>query len=271
MTVTINTCSLPTKAGNDGYARRWMLIIRKKYEFKYEFKKKIMRERFERYMPEFVYGGIDGSVTTFAVVSGSVGAGIDSSIIVVLGLANLLADGFAMSVGAYLSSKAEKDNYEKYRKQEEVMITTQPKLEKTKLLNIYKEAGFEEILSRKIVEEITTKKENWVDIIMKEKHNLILEDKTPLSKGIITYVSFISVGFIPLIIYIIDLITKLNFNLFLSSLLLTCISFAIIGFLKSKINETRVVKGILETLFLGLIAASVAFFVGDILENLIKQ
>jgi hypothetical protein len=48
-----------------------------------------MRKAIENYLPEFVYGGIDGSVTTFAVVSGSVGAGFDSSIIVILGLANL--------------------------------------------------------------------------------------------------------------------------------------------------------------------------------------
>lgn len=221
-------------------------------------------------MPEFVYGGIDGSVTTFAVVAGSVGAGIDSSIIVVLGLANLLADGFAMSIGAYLSSKTEKDNYEKYRKQESEMIISQPDLEKKKLLDIYKTAGFEEDLSKKIVNTIAKDKQNWVDIVMKEKYNLVLENKTPLSKGLSTYISFILVGFIPLTVYIIDLISDFNSNLFFISSLLTCISFGIIGFLKSKLNETKVFKGILETLFLGLIAATVAFFVGDMLENLIK-
>lgn len=60
----------------------------------------------ERYLPELVYGGFDGCITTFAVVAGSVGANLESSIIIVLGLANLLADGFAMSIGAYLSTKA---------------------------------------------------------------------------------------------------------------------------------------------------------------------
>lgn len=221
-------------------------------------------------MPEFVYGGIDGSVTTFAVVAGSVGAGIDSSIIVVLGLANLLADGFAMSVGAYLSSKATRDNYEKHRKQEEALIAAQPIVEQAKLLAMYQEAGFEEDLSKNIVEQITTNRANWIDVIMKEKYNLVLEDKTPLSQGVSTYISFISVGFIPLVVYILDLTTTVYFNLFLFSSLLTCMSFAIIGFLKAKINATKVVNGILETLFLGLVAALVAFFVGDILENIIQ-
>lgn len=229
------------------------------------------RRKIEQYMPEFVYGGIDGSVTTFAVVSGSVGAGIDSSVIVVLGLANLLADGFAMSVGAYLSSKAERDNYVKHRKQEEALIRTQPTLEKAKLLTIYQEAGFEKALSKEIVKQVTTNKANWVDIIMKEKYNLVLENKTPLSQGVSTYISFISIGFVPLVVYIMDLLTTVEFNLFLFSSLLTCISFAVIGFLKAKINETKVVNGIVETLFLGLVAALVAFFVGDVLENLIQR
>ena len=64
------------------------------------------------YLGEFVYGGIDGTVTTFAVVAGSVGAGLDTNVIVILGFANLLADGFAMSIGAYLSAESEREKEE---------------------------------------------------------------------------------------------------------------------------------------------------------------
>lgn len=76
----------------------------------------------EKYLGEFVYGGIDGCVTTFAVVAGSVGANLDSSIIIILGFANLLADGFAMSIGAYLSAKTEKDNTLKHLKNKEEIL-----------------------------------------------------------------------------------------------------------------------------------------------------
>ena len=69
--------------------------------------------RFQEYLGEFVYGGIDGSVTTFAVVAGAAGAALDSQIVIILGFANLIADGFAMSVGSYLSTKSEKENYQK--------------------------------------------------------------------------------------------------------------------------------------------------------------
>ncbi|MEM8834360.1 MAG: VIT1/CCC1 transporter family protein [Planctomycetota bacterium] len=56
---------------------------------------------------EFVYGAIDGTVTTFAVVAGSAGADLSARVVLILGVANLLADGFAMACGNYLSTKAD--------------------------------------------------------------------------------------------------------------------------------------------------------------------
>ena len=58
------------------------------------------------YLKDLVYGGIDGTITTFAVVSGVVGANLDTGIVVILGLANLLADGLSMGVGNYLSIRS---------------------------------------------------------------------------------------------------------------------------------------------------------------------
>lgn len=68
-----------------------------------------IKRHFEDYLSEFVYGGIDGAVTTFAVVAGATGARFDVKILLVLGFANLIADGFSMGVGSYLSSKSEQE------------------------------------------------------------------------------------------------------------------------------------------------------------------
>jgi VIT1/CCC1 family predicted Fe2+/Mn2+ transporter len=67
--------------------------------------KKIQR----KYLPEFVYGGMDGSVTTFAIVSGTVGAALSPVIVIILGFANLFADGFSMAASNYLSTKSAQD------------------------------------------------------------------------------------------------------------------------------------------------------------------
>lgn len=68
-----------------------------------------MKDKLERYLGEFVYGAIDGTVTTFAVVAAAAGAGLSSTVIIILGIANLIGDGFSMGASAYLSAKSERD------------------------------------------------------------------------------------------------------------------------------------------------------------------
>jgi len=226
-------------------------------------------KKYEKYLGEFVYGGIDGCVTTFAVVAGSVGAGLDSAIIIILGFANLLADGFAMSVGAYLSNKTKKDNYNKHKQIEYWEVDNLPELEKDEIRVIYKEQGFEGELLEEVVNVITSDKDRWVNVMMKEELVMFDEDKSPVIIGGVTYLSFIIIGIIPLLVYVVDYIYSLESNLFLLSSILTAIGFIIIGWLKAFVNQTPFWKGILETLLLGGIAAIVAYFIGDFLESII--
>ncbi len=226
-------------------------------------------KRYEAYLGEFVYGGIDGCVTTFAVVAGAVGAGLSSSIIIILGFANLLADGFAMSVGAYLSSKSEKDNYEKHKQLEYWEVDNLPEVETEEIRDIYRAKGFEGDLLEQIVSVITSDKDRWVDVMMKEELNMMEETKSPLKMGAVTYFAFILIGLIPLLTYVWDYFSPLGTNLFLIASCLTACGFIIVGIFKTYITETPVWKGILETLLLGAIAAAVSYFVGDLLEHLI--
>jgi vacuolar iron transporter family protein len=68
-----------------------------------------MIKKIENNLREFVYGGMDGAVTTFAVVTGAAGANLGVNVILILGYANVLADGFSMAVGSYLSEKSDQD------------------------------------------------------------------------------------------------------------------------------------------------------------------
>ena len=125
--------------------------------------------QYQEYIAEFVYGAIDGSVTTFAVVAGSEGAHFDLGVVLILGIANLLADGFSMSVGSYLSAKSEKEQYEKHKRIEYWEVDNLPEIEKEEIREIYQAKGFEGEILEKIVEVITANKDRWVDIMMKEE------------------------------------------------------------------------------------------------------
>lgn len=227
--------------------------------------------RLQDYLGEFVYGGIDGSVTTFAVVAGAVGASLDSSIIIILGFANLFADGFSMSVGSYLSSKSERDNFKKHQKIEYWEIENIPEAEKEEVRQIYREKGFEGELLEQVVDVITSDKDRWVDVMMKDELAMMETNKSPFAMGAVTFVSFILVGLIPLILYVWDYIFGFDGNLFFSTCLLTSLGFIVVGFLKTYVTETSILKGIIETLILGAIAAAVAYYIGDALESIITK
>ncbi len=224
---------------------------------------------FEGYLGEFVYGGIDGCVTTFAVVAGAVGASLESSVIIILGFANLLADGFAMSVGAYLSSKSEKENYNKHKDIELWEIDNLPEKEKEEIRVIYREKGFEGEMLEKIVKTITADVDRWVNVMMKEELQMMEDKRNPLLIGSMTFASFILIGIIPLIVYVIKFMSGWGEQLFMWSSIFTAVGFTLIGSLKAYVTKNKIWRSILETLLLGTLAAMVAYFVGDLLESLV--
>ena len=203
------------------------------------------------------------------MVSGSAGAGLDSSVIIILGFANLIADGFSMSVGSYLSTKSELENFEKHKKMEEWEIANMPEQEREEIRQIFREKGFRDELLEQVVDVITEKEDRWVDVMMKEELGMMKQPKSPLAMGAVTFISFILVGLIPLLIYVADYITDTAMeHLFTTSIAMTSLAFIGIGFLKSVVNETGKLKSIGETLFLGTAAAVLAYITGNFLDKL---
>lgn len=228
-------------------------------------------QKFQEYLAEFVYGGIDGSVTTFAVVAGAVGAGLDSSVIIILGFANLFADGFAMSIGAYLSSKTDVDTYEKHKAIEYWEVENIPEKEIEEIREIYAAKGFKGQLLEDVVATITADKDIWVDVMMKEELEMMEVSKSPFKIGLITFVSFLILGFIPLLVYVLDMIFQIEANLLVWSTSLTFFSFALIGYLKGVVTHKNRFTSVLSTVLMGAAAALVAYYVGDFLEKIIAS
>ena len=224
----------------------------------------------KKYLSEIVYGGIDGAVTTFAVVSGAVGAGLSNSVIIILGFANLLADGFAMSIGAYLSAKSSKDSQLKLEKDNNQNFESPTNDLNETIRETLVSKGYKGDLLDTIINDIKTQKQKIIDYYSNSSNALIAPDKSPFKIGLSTYLAFVCIGLIPLSIYVWDFLWVFPGHLFIWTSILTSLAFIFIGLLKTYITETRKLKGILETLILGAIAATVAYFVGDILEALVK-
>ncbi len=217
-----------------------------------------------------MYGATDGAVTTFAVVAGVVGASLSPSIVLILGFANLLADGFSMAVGNYLAAKTRIEYIEKARRREEWEIDNLVEQEKQEIRDIYAKKGFKEELLEEIVRIITSRRKVWVDTMMREELGLIEGRTRPIDTAITTFVAFNLVGLIPLLPFIVMFVAGFaiiaSFDAFTYSIILTGAAFFLIGGVKGRMVQKPLIRSGLGTLLIGGIAASVAFVVGYILN-----
>ena len=150
------------------------------------------------YLGDFVLGAVDGTVTTFAIVAGVVGAAQPNAVALVLGIANLLADGFSMAVGNYLSTKSERQIVDEVREREREHIEHVPEGEREEIRQIFASKGFEGDLLERIVDTITEDHGRWIDTMITEEHGLPLETPSPLRAGLVTFAAFVIAGFVPL-------------------------------------------------------------------------
>jgi VIT1/CCC1 family predicted Fe2+/Mn2+ transporter len=162
---------------------------------------------YSKYLPQFVYGATDGTITTFAIVSSVVGAGLPASVILLLGLANVLADGFSMASSNYLSVKSEVDH---------------------------------------------------------------IDHKEAFGSALVTFISFVTVGTIPLLPFISGIIFKVpSSHQFMYSTIATAGAFILSGVIRARVTKQNIYLAASETLLIGGIAAYIAYLVGYLLRGLV--
>lgn len=232
-----------------------------------------IRRRLERtpeynYLADMVYGAVDGTVTTFAVVAGVVGAGLQDSVIIILGLANVLADGFSMSVGNFLSTRTQRSQWLRTRNEEYRHIQVFPKGEVEEIRQILARKGFEGEILEQATRVITADVERWIDTMVQEEHGLSLVQPDPWKAASATFVAFCLVGLLPLGSFLWNWLTPLPVpRPFLWSIGLTVLAFFAIGSLKGRFTSQRWYRSGLETLLLGGAAAAIAYAVGEALRR----
>lgn len=220
------------------------------------------------YLGDGVLGAIDGSVTTFAVVSGVMGAGFPQVVIVIMGLANLVADGFSMAVSNYQKSRSDRERIDQFRRIEEKHIDLTPEGEREEVRQIFARKGFQGEVLQEIVSVITKDRKKWVDTMLTEELGLQLEGPNSMKAALSTFTSFALAGMVPLLPFVFKFSLPMN-ALFIISACATMVSFFTIGLLKGRVLDRPLLKSGLETLLIGACAASLAYVIGKWLENLV--
>lgn len=222
-----------------------------------------------QYLKSFVYGGLDGIVTTFAVVAGVAGANLSASVVLILGVANLIADGISMAFGDYLSSKAENEYMAAERVREMWEVKNYPDGEKKEMVELYMGKGIAETDAKIAVEALSKIEKPWVDIMMVEELGLVEDPESPLKNAVVTFGSFIFFGSIPVLIYVIArFLPFFAAHTFALACVLTGITLFILGTLKVYFTRQPWYRAGTEMLLLGGFAAAAAYVVGVLLGGL---
>ena len=215
------------------------------------------------YLRDWIYGGIDGVVTTFAVVASVVGADLSSRVVLVLGLANLVADGFAMAAGNYSGTQAERDDYNRLLAVERKHIAVVPDGEREEIRQIFGGKGFSGASLETIVDVITADESRWAKTMVTEEYGLAPTPKSPALAALCTFAAFALCGLVPLVSY-------LGAGGLVPCVVATAMVFFAIGAIKSRWSLTKWWRSGLGTLGIGMFAAALAFWVGFGLRTLFQ-
>lgn len=215
------------------------------------------------FLRDWVLGGIDGAVTTFAIVAGVAGAGLSYSVVIILGVANLIADGISMAAGNYVGVKAENDDYRRLRQIERRHIASAPDGEREEVRQIFARKGFEGDSLDEAVTIITADDERWIDFMLTEEYGMPRALRPPAPAALATFSAFVVCGAVPLIPF--GLMASDGFAFAAAG---AGFIFFVIGALKSRWSTARWWVSGAETLAIGVVAASAAYLIGRFLDGL---
>jgi len=223
----------------------------------------------------FTYGGVDGVITTFAIMAAAVGANLDPKVVIIMGFSNLIADALSMGFGDYLSSSAERDYINTEKKKETYEYKTHRDHEIKELVELYVYNGMEVEDAIQLV-SILASKEKYTNIFI--NHMMVLELDLPeaetrkdiLIKALFTFISFIFFGSIPLLVFLTMYLSEYDNknNIFIITCIVSSITLFLVGAFGAKITKQSILKNGFLTMINGIIATSAAYLIGWWIESL---
>ncbi|EGC32641.1 hypothetical protein DICPUDRAFT_81525 [Dictyostelium purpureum] len=242
-----------------------------------EDRKEPHKEESGEFIKSIVFGGLDGIITTFAIVAAATGAGLTRGVILIVAFANLLGDAIGMAVGDYVSELAEEDQIKLEQSKLEKQIEENPEEQKLVLVELYEDKGFTNEQAKRIVELLFPYRKTVTSIMMMEEHGAVAEDEEDggskygaIKSALVTFGSFLICGGIPLLSYL----CSGHYNIpgdfdkifIISIALFACVLFAL-GCFKGYVSNKNIPISGIQMLLNGAITTLVAFWIGYGIEK----
>jgi len=227
-------------------------------------------------MKTCLFGGLDGIITTFAVVAGAGGGGLPVGVVLTMGFSTLVADALSMGVGDALSSKAEAEVAAKEMQREAWELENYAEGEVKEMVEIYEARGFSPEDAETIVTTMAKYPRQFVEIMLHDELGMSPPDPDNkydhLVSGAYCFCSFIVCGLVPLLGYVCVLpFTDDEGVLFGVSCGLTALTLFLLGALKSRYTAHGWLRSGLEVLLVGGSCAVAAYGMGALVEVLLTR
>lgn len=219
------------------------------------------------FIRDIVFGASDGLVTTFAIVAGAAGANLSVFVVIILGVANLIADGLSMGLGEYLGTKSERAFYRGEERREEWEVRHYPRIEEREVRKVFTRWGFRGTTLTQAIDVLRRHPKAWVQIML--NHELGLSKNTiatPTRSGVVIFFSFIIIGLVPLLPYLLGVTAP-----FVLSVLFSALALFLIGSLRARFIASSWWRAGSEMLFVGTIASASAYGIGIVLAAITGQ
>ena len=208
---------------------------------------------------DVVIGMSDGLTVPFALAAGLTGAIADPHIIVTAGFSEIAAGAIAMGLGGYLAARGDAEHYASELAREEAEIRTVPEVEAKEVREIFQGYGLTEEESQGVVAALQRRPEDWVKFMM--RFELGLEAPAPgraWRSALTIAAAYVAGGMVPLSAYV--LVTDVPAALRLS-VAVTLVALALFGGVKGRLTGVPALRGALQTVFVGGLAAAAAFLI----------
>lgn len=213
---------------------------------------------------DVVIGMSDGLTVPFALAAGLSGAVASAHVVVVAGLAEIAAGAIAMGLGGFLAAKSDAEHYEQEMAREKSEVETIPEAEALELSEIFESYGLSKEESYPIVAAMRQKPKAWVNFMMRFELGLEEPLRGRALKSALTISGAYAIGgFVPLFPYM--LLARMT-SAFLLSVTLTLLALFVFGYVKGRFTGSAPLRGAVQTLVIGALAAGAAFFIAKLIS-----
>jgi len=214
---------------------------------------------------DVVIGMSDGLTVPFALAAGLSGAVNNSLLVLIAGIAEMVAGSIAMGLGGYLAARSEADSYQAEVTREWQEVRDLPEAETAEIRKIFTEYGLQGEALEAATTAICSNPKGWVQFMMREE--LGLEEPQPgraLSSALTIGASYVAGGFLPLLPYGLGLPVS---TALVASVAITLVALLVFGAVKGRFTGVPPIRSAVQTAAVGGVAAGFAFEVARLVSG----